>query len=587
VGGASLAAYSQRALHEALSGWLAQVGERECDEIKGAAASALAERDENRLIPLLRGLLESTDGAYAAALDPTGRIVAHSDVAQAGRMRGDALTREALASSRPIARELVRDGRELVEVLVPVFSDPSREDEFLLSQGPDAGGGERRGLLVLGIPTDDERALERRIGAVLLRGTLLLGGAACLLLLALMRRLLAPIRALSDGVRRVGEGDYAARIPGGAADEFGELARSFNRMTADLARTTVSRQFFNDILDGLQEIVIVTGAEGKVSHVNPAACAALGRSAAELVGTPAQALLADGDVPFESGARNAAARLRPAAGESLPVLFSSSAIKDAEGRVTGWVGAARDVRDVRQLEARMRQSEKLSAVGQLAAGVAHEINNPLGVILGFAQGMSRQLAPGDDYELPVRSIEREALRCKSLVQSLLTFARTSQPDRGPLAVNPAVEQALALLLPQARMAGVAVKAELAEGLPPVLGNKNQLEQVVLNLAKNAIDAMPGGGTLTLSTELCGAAPHSWVCLRFVDDGGGIPADVLPRIFDPFFTTKPVGQGTGLGLSLVNEIVQKHSGELSVESRPGRTAFTVKLPARTGAEATRA
>ena len=280
-------------------------------------------------------------------------------------------------------------------------------------------------------------------------------------------------------------------------------------------------------------------------------------------------------------------------------------------------------RELEQSQERMRQSEKLSAVGQLAAGVAHEINNPLGVILGFAQGMSRQVAAEDALGLPVRSIEREGqragplapricttlfellllkiedtstlaphaseptreafLRCKALVQNLLTFARTSQADRAALAVNPAVEQALALVRPQAKLAGVRVSASLGEGLPPVLGSKTQLEQVIMNLAKNAIDAMPAGGSLDIATDLLDDAPHSWVRLRFTDDGAGIPADVLPRIFDPFFTTKPLGQGTGLGLSLVNEIVQKHSGDVVVESRPGRTVFTVRLPVRTGEE----
>jgi len=231
----------------------------------------------------------------------------------------------------------------------------------------------------------------------------------------------------------------------------------------------------------------------------------------------------------------------------------------------------------------MHQSEKLSAVGQLAAGVAHEINNPLGVILGFAQGMAGDLKEGDGFELPVRSIEREALRCKALVQNLLTFARTSQSDRVAMDLNQAVEQSLSLIQPQAKLNRVVVEAKLAAGLPSVLGNKNQLEQVIMNLAKNAIDAMPNGGSLTLSSQLVEGRPHSWILLRCVDDGTGIPPAALPKIFDPFFTTKPIGQGTGLGLSLVSEIVQKHSGEISVDSRPGRTEFTVKLPARTGQE----
>jgi two-component system NtrC family sensor kinase len=220
----------------------------------------------------------------------------------------------------------------------------------------------------------------------------------------------------------------------------------------------------------------------------------------------------------------------------------------------------------------VRQSEKLAAVGQLAAGVAHEINNPLGVILGFAQGMAGELKAGDELELPIRSIEREALRCKALVQSLLTFSRASKSDRTAVDVNRAVEDALALVQPHAKISRVVVSTALASGLPPILGDKSQIEQAIMNLAKNAVDAMPGGGALTLSTK----ADRSGVILRVVDNGTGIPSDVVAKIFDPFFTTKPIGQGTGLGLSLVSEIVKKHGGEISVESRPGRTEFTIKL-----------
>ncbi len=199
---------------------------------------------------------------------------------------------------------------------------------------------------------------------------------------------------------------------------------------------------------------------------------------------------------------------------------------------------------VRVSETRRKQSEKLSAVGQLAAGVAHEINNPLAVILGFAQGMARQLKAEDALELPIKSIEREALRCKALVQNLLTFARTSQSERAAMDLNQVVELALALIEPQAKMGRVKISAALAGGLPPILGNRNQIEQVIMNLAKNALDAMPNGGSLTLTSELLEQAPHSWVCLRFVDDGTGIPPAVVSKIFDPFFTTKPIGQGTG-------------------------------------------
>jgi signal transduction histidine kinase len=221
----------------------------------------------------------------------------------------------------------------------------------------------------------------------------------------------------------------------------------------------------------------------------------------------------------------------------------------------------------------------MSAVGQLAAGVAHEINNPLGVILGFAQAVVRRLQANDPLEMPLKSIEKEAIRCKNLVQDLLTFSRASKAEREPLDINRAVEGALSLVTAQARMAHIEVKKELAPDLPRILGNQNQVQQIIINLSNNAMDAMMQGGVLTLKTEQFREGALSWVCLKIIDTGPGIPPEIRPRIFDPFFTTKPVGKGTGLGLSLVHEIVKKHSGTVDVASRPGRTEFLIKFPVR--------
>jgi signal transduction histidine kinase len=133
------------------------------------------------------------------------------------------------------------------------------------------------------------------------------------------------------------------------------------------------------------------------------------------------------------------------------------------------------------------------------------------------------------------------------------------------------------------MTHVIVQKQLAGDLPRILGNLNQIEQVIINLAGNAMDAMEDRGTLTIVTEPLQEGPLSWICLKVRDTGSGISPDILPRIFEPFFTTKPVGKGTGIGLSLVHEIVQKHSGTIEVQSRPGQTEFCIKFPARATVE----
>jgi PAS domain S-box-containing protein len=247
------------------------------------------------------------------------------------------------------------------------------------------------------------------------------------------------------------------------------------------------------------------------------------------------------------------------------------------GVCVGRVWDFRDVSERRRLESMLSQSEKLSAVGQLAAGVAHEINNPLGVILGFAQAARRRLKPGDELELPVRSIEREAERCARLVKNLLTFSRQSQPHIEELDLNETALATLSLVETRAKVHGVEVRHELAATLK-ARGDRVQLQQVVLNLCNNAVDAVPAeGGRVVIRTRDDGAAGA--VVLEVEDNGTGIPEDALGKIFNPFFTTKEVGKGTGLGLSLVHEIVERHGGSIAVRSRPGEgTLFTVTLPA---------
>jgi signal transduction histidine kinase len=235
------------------------------------------------------------------------------------------------------------------------------------------------------------------------------------------------------------------------------------------------------------------------------------------------------------------------------------------------------LRQLAEAQEQLVQSGKMAAVGQLAGGVAHEINNPLAVILGFAQGLDRRVPEGDPLRLPVSSILREAVRCKNLVQELLTFSRAGKKSFESVELNTVVKSTLVLIEARARTQGVQIVQELTEKLPPLHANKTQLQQILVNIGTNALDAMKGGGALTIRTRTDGPGN---VCMEVTDTGSGIPEEVRPRIFDPFFTTKPVGEGTGLGLSLVYEIVQQHRGSITVESQVGQgTTIAVKLPAK--------
>jgi len=231
-------------------------------------------------------------------------------------------------------------------------------------------------------------------------------------------------------------------------------------------------------------------------------------------------------------------------------------------------------RELSRREEQLRQADKLTALGRLAAGIAHEINNPLGSILGFAQAAAARLTPADALMPALKGIEEEALRCRTLVQSLLSFSRDARGLAEEFELAGAVEGTVAMIEAQARAQGVTIFRELAAGLRAV-GDRGQIQQVVMNLCTNAVDAMPDGGRLTLRT---GELKDGTIFLEVEDEGTGIPKDIRARIFDPFFTTKDVGKGTGLGLSLVHEIVVRHNGAVeALFPRSRGSLFRVTLP----------
>ncbi|GMV39762.1 MAG: hypothetical protein AMXMBFR64_14780 [Myxococcales bacterium] len=236
----------------------------------------------------------------------------------------------------------------------------------------------------------------------------------------------------------------------------------------------------------------------------------------------------------------------------------------------------RDVTDEKAIQRVLLQTEKMAAVGQLAGGIAHEINNPLGAILAFAQLSLRNVEPESETWDFLKEIEESALRCRDIVQNLLTFSRPSRGgEDADMDVNAVVDRACVLLGHELADPRWHLDLRLRGGLPPVRGNRNRMQQVVVNLLTNAKAAMPAGGTLTVET---GLDEQGRVVLSVSDTGTGIPDAVLPHIFEPFFTTKDEGEGTGLGLSLSYGIVKEHGGSIDVDTVPGAgTSFRVVLP----------
>ncbi len=278
-------------------------------------------------------------------------------------------------------------------------------------------------------------------------------------------------------------------------------------------------------------------------------------------------------------------RLQAKDGRTLWLCLSATHI-DYQGQSSVLLNAT-DVTEQRRLERQLLQTEKLTSIGKLVAGAAHELNNPLAAVLGYAELAQ---AKEQDVELAgyLRRICEQTLRASSIVANLLAFARQKEPERKPLNLNSVVTAALDLCHHDLRARDIEVTLELTEGLPLVTGDRQQLMQVALNLIRNAEDASSearDAGVIVLRTSTFAVDGESWVRLEVLDDGPGIPQEHLPRVFDPFFTTKEVGQGTGLGLSVSYGIVSLHQGSIYAENRPeGGARLVVELPAGTGEQA---
>jgi two-component system NtrC family sensor kinase len=256
---------------------------------------------------------------------------------------------------------------------------------------------------------------------------------------------------------------------------------------------------------------------------------------------------------------------------------------DTTGQVSHVITVGEEVTDRVEANRAVARAEKLAAVGRLAAGVVHEINNPLATISACAEALETRVNEGAFAASPeleslreyLGLIRSEAFRCKTITMGLLDFSRTRASDHVITNLVDVIDSATRLLTHQKRNSGVEFRLDVSQDLRPVSGDPGQLQQVVIALATNAIDAMPGGGVLTIT----GRNERDKVSIDVMDTGVGIPSENLAKIFEPFFTTKELGQGTGLGLAVCYGILTEHGGALDVQSTVGTgTTFTITLPA---------
>ena len=355
-----------------------------------------------------------------------------------------------------------------------------------------------------------------------------------------------------------------------------------------------SGERFRTLFEESNDAVFIVDLDGAITDVNRTACRMLGCTKDELVHTSISSLHPKGNLPLAERALAAMGEGKAAIFESLLKKADGSLIDvEASARVTGIQdgmvqGVFRDITERKQIEDRMRQAEKMQAIGQLAGGIAHDFNNLLMGILGEANMLKLEAEAGSTVADAAAAIEEAAARAAELTSQLLGFARRGKHQVVPVDLHRTIHEAVGLLQ---RTLGeqVRIELDLRAQRSTVRGDPVQMQQVVMNLAINARDAMPKGGTLTLITTTMDVdsaslqshptlTPGEYLKVTVTDTGCGIPAEHVPRVFEPFFTTKEQGKGTGMGLATVYGIVENHGGSIAVDSEEEHgTRFTVLLP----------
>jgi two-component system NtrC family sensor kinase len=265
--------------------------------------------------------------------------------------------------------------------------------------------------------------------------------------------------------------------------------------------------------------------------------------------------------------------------ESVPVASDDEI--GALGRTFNAMAASLHERDEllkQRTRLQLTRSERLASVGRLAAGVAHEINNPLTGVLTFSHMLLKEAPPHSQQKEDLETIIEATTRCRDIVRGLLNFSRRNEPQKRLSNLNDVIHEALALTRNQAHLHRVAIQEEIDPALPAIVLDPYQIQEVAVNVILNAVDAMPDGGTLTVRTRAVEDGGRRWAELQVIDTGSGISREDLERVFDPFFTTKPPGKGTGLGLAISYGIVTEHGGEINLASEVHRgTTATLRLP----------
>jgi two-component system sensor histidine kinase AtoS len=539
-----------------------------------------------------------TDVVYAIVLDAEGRVAAHNSRPE----------RVGTVLAGPIHEAAARAAEALMQQTV---ADDTREPIYDFAM-PVFVGALKWGTVRVGLSRwrMDAEITRTRLELIAIAGATLLLGAAAAALVA--RRIAGPIQQLEAGATAIARGELNQRIAPTTSDEIGRMATAFNHMATQLSqqRTALEevhgelkrrfeeladlKTYTDSILSSVTSGIVTVDLEGRVVTLNPAAELLTGYFVGEAAGRYCTEIFAAtpelGEILMETLASHAASvnvnlGLRRRTGAVLPVEVSTAPLKGGDGKDLGAVGLVRDLTILRNLETQLRRSDRLAAVGTLAAGLAHEIKTPLTSILTFTRHLVRRF---DDEYFRKRFqsvVPRELERINAIVERLLELARPARLTFSTVRLPLLLDRVVELNGHELETRGIVVIREYARDVPPIQADEEALYRALVNVVGNAIDAMGQGGQLTLRLGWPDGAEvragrvrlvNRRILIEVSDTGTGIAPRDAERVFNPFFTTRE--RGTGLGLALTHKIVEDHSGTIDFHSRPGAgTTFRIALP----------
>jgi PAS domain S-box-containing protein len=432
-----------------------------------------------------------------------------------------------------------------------------------------------------------------------IRIEVLIGGViACLSGIALTLAITKPIKQLIQGVQSAAVGDFTKTIKLPSQYEFSQLVGAYNQMLASLKK---SEEHLRKVFLAADDAIMTTDQEGRITLWSESSERMFGYGKDHIVGEDLSTLHSPKMKPdlikqmqesaMKRGRWQGEIVYRNSKGHSFDGWCVMTTLTEETGEIIGYLSVVRDTTEKKQMEMQLIQADKMASLGELAAGVAHEINNPLSGVISNAEFLQEEI-PSDNEEQheEIREIVENSQRIKTIVQDLLNFSRQKDSKTyTTLDISEVITSSLNLTEHQIELDRIKIIKELGESLPPVRGSFNQIEQVFINLLSNARHALnqkyPDSHedkTLLVRTDQVEQNGRRYVRIEFLDRGTGIPEENVDKILNPFFTTKEQGQGTGLGLSISYNIIQEHQGTMRFESKEGEyTKVIIDLPVYEG------